>query len=116
LSARLRTGAAAADDVGAVFAALADPTRRQVVEALLRDGSTSVPLLTSALPITRQAIAKHLATLGEAGLVERASSEGREVRYRLRAGALEPASAWLRNAEAAWEGRLARLKRSVEDG
>ena len=101
-------------DVGAVFGALADPTRRQMVEALLREGSTSVPALTERLPITRQAIAKHLATLDDAGLIERAPTDGREVRYRLRPGALSPAAAWLRDAEQAWDGRLARLKGAVE--
>jgi DNA-binding transcriptional ArsR family regulator len=97
-----------------VFAALADPTRRVVVEELLRDGTTSVPELTAVLPITRQAVAKHLATLDQAGLVERAPAGGREVRYRLRAGALTPASKWLRRTEAAWDGRLVRLRDAVE--
>jgi DNA-binding transcriptional ArsR family regulator len=103
-----------ADDVGAVFAALADPTRRHMVQRLLRDGSTSVPALAAELPITRQAVAKHLTTLDEAGLVEREPGAGREVVYTLRPGALAPAATWLRDAEAAWDGRLARLKRSVE--
>jgi DNA-binding transcriptional ArsR family regulator len=104
-----------ADPIGPVFAALADPTRRHVVETLVREGSTSVPALTSALPISRQAIAKHLAALGDAGLIERAPADsGREVRYRLRAGALAPASTWLDATAAAWEDRLARLKRAVE--
>lgn len=102
------------DDLGPVFAALADPTRRLVVETLLRDGSTSVPALSAELPITRQAVAKHVALLGHAGLIERAPGPGREVRYRLRAGALEPAAAWVRDAEAAWEARLSRLKSAVE--
>jgi DNA-binding transcriptional ArsR family regulator len=106
------------DDVGAVFAALADPTRRYIVEHLLREGSTTVPALTSALPITRQAVAKHLVTLDAAGLVERergaGHTAGRGVRYRLHEGALRPATAWLREAEAAWDDRLARLKESVE--
>jgi DNA-binding transcriptional ArsR family regulator len=102
------------DQLGTVFAALADPTRRWMVEALLRDGTASVPTLSSQLPITRQAVAKHLATLDDAGLVERAPASGREVRYRLRAGALVSASTWLSEAEAAWEGRLARLKDTVE--
>lgn len=102
--------------MGSVFAALADPTRRLMVEALLRDGSTSVPALSAVLPITRQAVAKHLSTLDHAGLVERAPAAGREVRYRLRAGALTPASAWLAGAEAAWEDRLVRLKDAVESG
>jgi DNA-binding transcriptional ArsR family regulator len=104
------------DAVGPVFAALADPTRRLMVEALLRDGTTSVPALSAVLPITRQAVAKHLSTLDHAGLLERAPAAGREVRYRLRAGALTPASAWLAGAEAAWEDRLVRLKDAVESG
>jgi DNA-binding transcriptional ArsR family regulator len=104
------------DDVGAVFAALADQTRRSMLQALLRDGTTTVPALTAALPISRQAVAKHLSTLDHAGLVERAPARGRgrEVRYRLRDGALQSASAWLGEAEAAWDGRLARLKDTVE--
>jgi len=102
--------------VGHVFAALADPTRRLMVEELLRDGTTSVPALAAGLPITRQAVAKHLSALDQAGLVERAPTAGREVRYRLRAGALAPASAWLRQAELAWDERLGRLKDAVEHG
>jgi DNA-binding transcriptional ArsR family regulator len=104
------------DTLGNVFAALADPTRRLMVEELLRDGTTSVPTLAAELPITRQAVAKHLSTLDQAGLVERAPTSGREVRYRLRAGALAPASAWLRHAEIAWDERLGRLKDAVERG
>lgn len=104
------------DAVGPVFAALADPTRRLMVEQLLRDQTTSVPALSAVLPITRQAVAKHLTTLDHAGLVERAPAAGREVRYRLRPGALDPAAAWLRQTHDAWEGRLARLKDAVEGG
>jgi len=102
------------DPVGPVFAALSDPTRRSVVETLVREGSTSVPALTAALPISRQAIAKHLATLGDAGLVERVPGGGREIRYRLRDGGLSPAAAWIRETETAWDDRLARLKATVE--
>jgi DNA-binding transcriptional ArsR family regulator len=103
------------DELGAVFGALADPTRRAIVEALLRDGVTSVPVLTDAFPISRQALAKHLSILDDAGLVERGEGgAGREVRYRLRPGALHPTAAWLTEAEAAWDDRLARLKRAVE--
>jgi DNA-binding transcriptional ArsR family regulator len=102
------------DPVGGVFAALADPNRRRMVAALLRDGSTSVPALTAELPITRQAVAKHLATLDGAGLIEREPAGGREVRYRLSPGALNPALEWMRDAERAWDARLGRLKRAVE--
>lgn len=108
------------DDLGAVFAALADPTRRGMVEALLREGATSVPALAADLPISRQAVAKHLAVLEAAGLVERAPAAAggatREVRFRGRPGALRPASAWLRDADRAWDRRLARLKDAVEAG
>jgi DNA-binding transcriptional ArsR family regulator len=102
------------DALSPVFAALADPTRRAVVETLLRDGTTSAPALTAALPISRQAVAKHLATLDAAGLVERAPGRGREVRYRLREHGLDPAADWVRSTEAAWDTRLARLKGAVE--
>jgi DNA-binding transcriptional ArsR family regulator len=97
-----------------VFGALADPTRRGVVTALLRDGSTSVPELRERLPISRQAVAKHLATLEDAGLLERLPRSGREVRYGLRDDALAPAASWMRGAEADWELRLSRLKRSLQ--
>ncbi|HEX3519470.1 MAG TPA: metalloregulator ArsR/SmtB family transcription factor [Solirubrobacteraceae bacterium] len=102
------------EDPGRVFAALADPTRRWILQALLREGSTSVPELTAGLSISRQAVAKHVSALDEAGLLEREPAPGREVRYRLREGALAPASSWLQDAEAAWDARLGRLKRSVE--
>ena len=104
------------DRVGEVFAALADPTRRLMVAELLRDGTTSAPALSAVLPISRQAVAKHLSALDHAGLIERAPAAGREVRYRLREGALAPASAWLRDAQDAWDGRLARLREAVERG
>ena len=114
MSAATRTASRGHDELGQVFAALADPTRREMIEALLRDGTTSVPRLSAQLPITRQAVAKHLATLDHAGLVERAPAAGREVHYRLRDGALVSASEWLAETESAWEQRLARLKGAVE--
>ena len=109
----VRDGGRLSDELGAVFAALADPTRRWMVEALLRDGSSTVPALTAELPITRQAVAKHLSALDQAGLVERAPAAGREVRYQLREAALDPAAAWLVDAQTAWDERLMRLKRAV---
>ncbi len=102
-------------DVGSVFAALADPTRRKMLTALIEDGSTTVPTLTNRLPISRQAVAKHVSVLNEAGLIERApGADGRTVSYRLSREGLSEASAWIRATEAAWDGRLSRLKRSVE--
>jgi DNA-binding transcriptional ArsR family regulator len=103
------------DRLDDVFAALSDPTRRGVVQTLLRDGTTSVPSLAATLPISRQAIAKHVAALDQAGLIERAPLAGREVRYRLRPGALRPAAEWVAAAEGAWDARLARLKETVEE-
>ena len=100
----------------AIFAALADPTRRQVVETLLAEGETSVPRLTGRLPMTRQAVAKHLSALDEAGLVQRSPGKGREVLYALRPGALAPAADWVRHAEGDWDRRLGRLKDVVERG
>ncbi len=103
------------DQLGLVFGALADPTRRLILEALIRDGSTSVPALTAELPITRQAVAKHLSTLTGAGLVERRpGTSGREVHYRLAPGALGPAASWIRIADAAWGARLERLRSTPE--
>ena len=103
-------GARLSDDVGPVFAALSDPTRRWMLDALMLEGSTSVPELSSRLPITRQAVAKHIAVLDHAGLLERAPGRGREVRYQLRSGAVDPAAAWMRHAQERWDARLGRLK------
>lgn len=100
----------------AVFSALSDPTRRQVVEELLAEGETSVPRLVGRLPMSRQAVAKHLAALEDAGLVQRAPGAGREVRYAPRPGALDEAATWMGRAERDWDRRLARLKRAVERG
>ncbi len=103
------------DQLGLVFGALADPTRRQMLGTLMRDGSTSVPALTAELPISRQAVAKHLSALRGAGLIEREPvASGREVHYRLTPGALEPARSWIREADAAWAGRLDRLRTTLE--
>jgi len=85
-----------------------------MVESMLREGAASAPALSSELPISRQAVAKHLATLSAAGLIERAPGSGREVRYRVRDRALDPAVTWLRDTEAAWDARLPRLKDTVE--
>ena len=100
------------DQVGAIFAALADPTRRHVVEMLVRSDHTTQSELADELPITRQAIAKHLRALDEAGLVT-ASRAGRETRYALSPRALEPATSWLATVGAEWDERLARLGAAV---
>jgi DNA-binding transcriptional ArsR family regulator len=81
-------------EVGDVFAALADPTRRQVVRSLAGREAVTASGLAGELPMTRQAIAKHLAALERAGLVA-PRREGRETRYRLTPEPLEQAIAWM---------------------
>lgn len=92
----------------AVFAALADPTRRAVVR-LLADRPATPTELASALPVSRQAVAKHLAVLRAAGLVEHAR-EGRRVRYRFQPAPLSEVLRWMAGTAAAWDARLERLR------
>jgi DNA-binding transcriptional ArsR family regulator len=94
--------------VDLVFAALADPTRRQLVSTLAREPALSASRLAGELPISRQAVAKHLAALDRAGLVQ-ARREGRETRYRLTPEPMEEAVAWMVGAGARWDTSLARL-------
>ena len=77
--------------IAAVFVALADPSRRQVIGVLAARGTATATAVAEELAITRQAVAKHLATLSDAGLVD-AERAGREVRYRLRPAPLRLAA------------------------
>jgi DNA-binding transcriptional ArsR family regulator len=95
-------------EIGAVFAALADPTRRQVVASLAHERAVTASGLAGELPMTRQAIAKHLAALERAGLVA-PRREGRETRYRLTPGPLDDAIAWMAEVGARWDRSLERL-------
>jgi DNA-binding transcriptional ArsR family regulator len=95
---------------GEVFAALADPTRRHLVETLASRGGASATALAAELPISRQAVTKHLATLGGAGLV-RSRRDGRETVYELQPAPLAEAATWIAGVGAEWEHRLARLQR-----
>ncbi len=93
-----------------VFAALADPTRREIVERLAQQGPQTPTTLAADLPITRQAVAKHLAALDTAGLVAPARA-GREVRYTLTPAPMTTAATWMAEVGGEWDERLARLHR-----
>jgi DNA-binding transcriptional ArsR family regulator len=96
------------DSIGAVFAALADPTRRRVVRTLSRQPDLTASRLAGELPMSRQAVTKHLAALDRAGLVQ-GRREGRETRYTLTPAPLADAMAWMDEVGAEWDARLARL-------
>jgi DNA-binding transcriptional ArsR family regulator len=99
--------------VDSVFVALADPTRRRVVETLARGGTVTASSLAAELPITRQAVAKHLSALRGADLVT-ATRVGREMQYKLRPQPLDDAAQWIQMVSAEWDDRLGALRRSVE--
>jgi DNA-binding transcriptional ArsR family regulator len=102
------------DDSAAVFLALADANRRFVLEVLARRPTATATELAAELPVTRQAVAKHLELLRKAGLV-RSTREGRESRYRLTPGPLSEAAQWLADVGGAWDKRLQALRTYVED-
>jgi DNA-binding transcriptional ArsR family regulator len=89
------------DPLGQVFSALADGSRRHVLGYLAEHGTATATELTGQLPMTRQAVAKHLATLSDAGLVE-AERAGRETRYRLTEAGEE------------WDDRLDALRQHLQ--
>lgn len=92
-----------------VFAALADPTRRRILERLHREGPRSVTELAAPLAMTRQAVTKHLDVLEESGLLER-ESRGRERMNRARREPLDEVGSWLARCSADWDDRLGRLE------
>jgi DNA-binding transcriptional ArsR family regulator len=93
-----------------VFIALADPTRRSILAALASNGPATATDLADRLPITRQAIAKHLALLAEVGLVTAEPGERRRVRYRLRSAPMQVAQQFLAGLARDWDGRLDALR------
>ena len=94
-----------------IFDALGDPTRRHIVESLSRQ-EASATQLASDLPVTRQAVAKHLSTLREAGLVD-SRRQGRETLYHLNPDPLDAAAAWIVRVGGEWDERLERLREHV---
>lgn len=95
-----------------VFHALSDPTRREVVRLLSERGEMSASALARELPVSRQAIAKHLSVLREAGLAD-VQREGREARYRFEPAPLGDAISWMAEAGGRWDRRLERLQRTL---
>jgi DNA-binding transcriptional ArsR family regulator len=103
----------AVEAVDSVLAALADPTRRQLLDLLAAQGEATATTLAERLPVSRQAVVKHLAVLDAAGLVSGARV-GREVRYAVRSAALGATARWMAALAADWDRRLADIKRVAE--
>jgi DNA-binding transcriptional ArsR family regulator len=96
-----------------VFDALADETRRNVLQEIAQRGPLTATQLAEDFPVTRQAVSKHLSSLRSAGLVV-ATREGREVRYSFSSGALSEAAGWIESL-AHWDRRLDRLEQRLAD-
>ena len=102
---------AQADDE--LWSAIADPSRRRVLDLLVSHADVSASWLAGHVPFSRQAVAKHLAVLEEAGLVSR-RKQGREVLYQIDAGRLDQATRAMADLAAQWDRRLATIKRLAE--
>ena len=95
-----------------LWSAIADPSRRQVLDLLVSNGEVSASWLAGRVPFTRQAVSKHLVVLERAGLVSR--QQGREVLYRVEAGRLDQATRAMAELAAQWDRRLGMIKRLAE--
>jgi DNA-binding transcriptional ArsR family regulator len=96
-----------------LWSAVGDPTRRRMLDLLLTDGRGTATTLSEQLPVTRQAVAKHLGVLGRVGLVH-ATPAGRERLYEVDEAQLARAVAQLSSVGATWDARLHRIKRIAE--
>jgi DNA-binding transcriptional ArsR family regulator len=96
-----------------VWSAVGDPIRRRMLDLLLSEGSGTATSLSERLPVTRQAVAKHLAVLDRVGLVH-ATTAGRERQFRVDQAQFARAVAQLADVSAAWDSRLQRIKRIAE--
>lgn len=96
-----------------LWSAVGDPTRRRMLDLLLAEGGGTATTLSQHLPVTRQAVAKHLAVLDRVGLV-RVAPAGRERRYDVDEAQLARAVAQLSSVGSAWDARLQRIKRIAE--
>ncbi|MGW3660221.1 ArsR/SmtB family transcription factor [Streptomyces sp. NPDC005151] len=99
--------------VDSVLVALADPTRRQLLDLLAAQGEITATKLAERVPVSRQAVVKHLAVLDAAGLVS-GRRVGREVRYAVQPAALDATARWMAALAADWDRRLAHIKRIAE--
>jgi DNA-binding transcriptional ArsR family regulator len=97
-----------------VFGALADPTRRSILAVLAASGPATATDLAGRLPVTRQAIAKHLALLSDAGLVTAEPGERRRVRYRLKSAPMQVAQQFLAVLARDWDGPLGALRQHLD--
>ncbi len=109
------TTAAETAPLDGVFAALADPTRRALVQRLVVSGPASATVLAAAFPFSRQAVVKHLQALEAAGLVA-SQRVGREVQYRADPAPMAAAIGWMLDSGAAWDRRIDRLRARPERG
>jgi DNA-binding transcriptional ArsR family regulator len=96
-----------------LWSAIGDPTRRRMLDLLLAGGDGTATTLSEHLPVTRQAVSKHLVVLDRVGLVH-ATPAGRERRYRVDDAQLARAVAQLAQVGSAWDARLQRIKRIAE--
>ncbi|MEU0518098.1 metalloregulator ArsR/SmtB family transcription factor [Streptosporangium sp. NPDC006007] len=103
----------AAEAVDGVLAALADPMRRRLLDLLAAQGEATATTLAERLPVSRQAVVKHLGVLDAAGLVS-GGRIGREVRYTVRPAALDATARWMAALADDWDRRLATIKRVAE--
>lgn len=98
-----------------LWSAVGDPTRRRMLDLLLAHGNGTATSLSDQLPVTRQAVAKHLGVLDRVGLVHGAPA-GRERRYRLDQAQFARAVTQLADVGSTWDARLRRIKRLAESG
>jgi DNA-binding transcriptional ArsR family regulator len=96
-----------------LWSAIADPSRRQVLDLLVSRGGVSASWLAGQVPFSRQAVSKHLVVLERAGLVRR-HKQGREVLYQVEAGRLDEAARAMAGLAARWDRRLESVKRLAE--
>jgi DNA-binding transcriptional ArsR family regulator len=106
-----RTPSVTAEDAEQVLAALADPTRRQLLELLGGAPGRSASALAGVVPVSRQAVAQHLALLEECSLVQRRRA-GREVLFSVRPDRLAAVASWLDDRADAWRDRLETAERT----